>query len=372
MKKYSSITVNESLGLAKTEKDRFFVHAKERLRVLKENGSYNDSIHGLFQDSFSETSLNQLLEQFYQKNYSGKYETLVEAFNQFTETSTERNQRIDKILQSFNEALVTNPFDHTSHKRLDEAIRLNSEKVIGYLLNEGCHVLKPIDVRRKLDAKLFESADAKQACLEIKDDPNYVLGLAESLSRGIRYTLSNGHVSAESNQKSISFLESLNNIYSIYREGMDLIQTNEMQATQIFDLFIRDRATNYYFSTCNISKTLKEPASFIQLGLRYLDIWMKNHRNRLAYKFEISTFERLEDMINIYEAQHPMLPNQTVYDDNYYTFPKMYQLLDLMLNISQYLRMDLRNLTCKYLTVFRPMLDSYRTDYNRSKTRTGF
>lgn len=372
MKNYSSINVNESMALAKTVKDRFFVHAKDRLRTLKENRSYNDSIHGLFQDSFSETSLNQLLEQFYQKNYTGEFEKLIEAFDIFTETNDERNQRIDSILQTFNEALMANPFDHTSHKKLDEAIMLNSEKVIGYLLNEGCRILKIIDVRGKLNAKLFESTDAKQACLEIKDDPNYVLGLAESLSRGIRYTLSNGHVSPENNQKSVSFLESLNNIYSIYREGMDLIQTNEMQASQIFDLFICDKATNYYFSTCNISKTLKEPASFIQLGLRYLNTWMNKHRTRLAYKFEISQFERLQEMLAAFEAQHPMLQNEKIYGDEYYTFPKMYQLLDLMLNISQYLRMDLRNLTCKYLTVFRPMVDSYRTDYNRSKTRAGF
>ena len=44
--------------------------------------------------------------------------------------------------------------------------------------------------RSYIEVPLFESEDAKQACLtEIKDDPNIVLGLAESISRGVRYAM---------------------------------------------------------------------------------------------------------------------------------------------------------------------------------------
>lgn len=373
MRQYSKLSINENEQLCKSTEDRFYMHAHNRMQCLKESGTYNDGIHGLFQDSFSETSMKNLLEQFYLKNFKGDYDTLLERFNQFTETKSEQQARFNKLLERYCGKLNSEPYDCVSHKLLDEAIIIDRPKTIAYLINEGCNILKKIDVRNLLRNTLFESEDAKQACLtEIKDDPNIVLGLAESISRGVRYAMREKLEDPKLNQKVVKFLESLNNIYSIYKEGMDIVQTQETQASQMFELFIHDKATNYYFATCNIEKTLKDPASFVQLGIRYFDSWMNNHRNRLAYKFEVSSFERLADMKKIFEAEHPLLFNQPLYQESLYTFPKMYQLLDLLLSISQYLRMDLRNLTCKYISVIRPMIDSYRTDYQRSKTRAGY
>lgn len=370
MKEYSKLSLNEQMEMSRSLKDRFITYAKNRINKLITNGTMNERVHALFQGK-SESSINSFLENYYvQHNMS--YDNLVESFNIFTETVTEQNARLEKVFERYSTEVQQNPFYPLSHKILDEAIKISPKKVLQYLLNEGCNILSNIDVRSQLNKELFESVNAKQACLKIKDDPNYVLGLAESLSRAINYvipTLKN----VEYEKTGIKFLESLNNIYSIYKEGMDIISTQEYQASDLFNLFINDRAPAYHFSIHRLNLQLKDPASFVQYGLRFLNAWVNKHKQRLSYKFQINQFARLDDMFNMYEASHPMLNNKYEYKEEYfYNFAKLYSLLDLLVECSQMLRMDLRNLVCKYISVIRPMIDSYRLDYTRSQIRTGY
>ena len=356
--------------MSPTIKDRFITYAKNRVHRLMESNTMNERVHALFQGK-SESSINNLLEQFYLRNNSS-YEKLVESFDLFTETQKEQELRLDRIYESYTKEVQKNPFFPVSHKKLDEAIVISPESVLQYLMNEGCHVLSQIDVRSKLKTELFESVNAKQACLEIKDDPNYVLGLAESLSRAINYVLPSVK-DTKLAQTGVSFLESLNNIYSIYKEGMDLVATQECQASDLFNTFITDRAPAYHFAIHRLNAQLKDPASFVQYGLRFLDNWVRKHKQRLSYKFPMDNFARLDDMFATYEANHPMLNSKYEYGGEYfYNFPKLYSLLDLLVECSQMLRMDLRNLVCKYVSVIRPMVDSYRLDFQRSHIRTGY
>lgn len=370
MKSYSKLSLEEQMEMSPSIKDRFMTYAKNRVHKLMESDTMNERVHALFQGK-SESSINNLLEQFYVRNTSS-YEKMIESFNRFTETKHEQEQRIDKVYESYVNEVQKNPFFPASHKKLDEAIASSPEMVLRYLLNEGCHVLSQIDVRNKLKKQLFESVNAKQACLEIKDDPNYVLGLAESLSRAINYVLPQVK-DTKLAQTSVSFLESLNNIYSIYKEGMDLVATQEYQASDLFNTFITDRAPAYHFAIHRLNAQLKDPASFVQYGLRFLDNWVRKHKQRLSYKFPMDNFARLDDMFATYEANHPMLNSKYEYGGEYfYNFPKLYSLLDLLVECSQMLRMDLRNLVCKYVSVIRPMVDSYRLDFQRSHIRTGY
>lgn len=370
MKSYSQLSLKEQLQMSSSVKDKFMTYAKARVQQLVEAGTMNERVHALFQGK-SESSINNLLEQFYIKNNS-TYENLVESFNRFTETKKEEKLRLQHLCESYARALQKNPFFPVSHKKLDEAIRISPESVLQYLLNEGCHVLSQIDVSSQLKSEMFESVNAKQACLEIKDDPNYVLGLAESLSRAINYVLPYTK-DTKLAQKSVTFLESLNNIYSIYKEGMDLVSTQEYQASDLFNAFITDRAPAYHFAIHRLNAQLKDPASFVQYGLRFLDNWVRKHKQRLSYKFPMDNFARLDDMFATYEANHPMLNSKYEYREEYfYNFPKLYSLLDLLVECSQMLRMDLRNLVCKYVSVVRPMVDSYRLDFQRSQIRTGY
>lgn len=370
MKNYSNLTFNERMEMSPTIKDRFITYGLHRVNEQLKNGTMNERVHALFQGK-SESSITQILEQFYLKN-KGVYEQLVESFNLMTETRQEEATRFNQILEHYGKELSKNPHFPLSHKILDEAVVISPEKTLSYLMNECCNVLSHIDVRSQLKAELFESVDAKQASLEIKDDPNYVLGLAESLSRAINYMLPkvrDKHLSS----KGIKMLESLNNIYSIYKEGMDIVATQEYQASDLFRMFIEDRAPAYHFSIHRLNAHLQDPASFVQYGLRFLQQWMLKHRQRLSYKFPVENFTRLEEMYNIYEAQHPMLNSRYEYREEYwYNYPKLYSLLDLLLECSQMLRMDLRNLVCKYISILRPMIDSYRTDFYRPGVRTGY
>ena len=371
MKSYTKLGLQERMEMSQSSKDRFMTYAKHRVKHLMENHTMNERVHALFQGK-TESSINSILEHFFQDNFTKDYESLVESFNRYTETKSEATDRMNTILENFSIEVQKNPFFPASHKILDEAIRISPSGVLNYLINEGCNVLSYIDVRSQFDKNLFESASAKSASLVIKDEPKYVLGLAESLSRSISYVLPFVQDLKES-QKGIKFLESLNNIYSIYKEGMDLVATQEYQASELFDMFMTDRAPAYHFSIHRLNLHLKDPASFVQCGLRFLNTWVNKYRTRLSYKFPIDNFTRLEEMFNIYEANHPMLNSKKEYTDSfYYNFQKMYSLLDLLHECSQMLRMDLRNLVCKYISVIRPMVDSYRQDFQRSHIRTGY
>lgn len=220
------------------------------------------------------------------------------------------------------------------------------------------------------DSTLFESS--KENTIVIKDEPIYILGLSESIGNGIKYVLQNHKFDSKTTEKCGLFLENLTNVYSTYKEGLDLIKTQESQANELFNLFIRDMISNYQLNIQHIEKTLTDPVSFIQIAMRYFNQWIVENRKRLQYKFPVVDFERLNNLSTMLETQHPMFDNETQFDECYYTYPKMYQLLDILLSISQLLRMDLRSLTTKYINILRPMIDSYRLDYERSKIRTGY
>lgn len=372
MKHYSELGINEQLNLASTNKDKFFVYAKNRLQNLKESASYNVNVAGLFQEGLLESSVDAFLDRFYQ-SHQGTYTFLLESFNKFTETSDEQHSRFKTITESYRKEVEKNPYYPASQMLLKEAIEISKVDTLFYLLNEGSKVAGILDVCKSFDGKLYENANAEPSGLQIKDDPNYVLGLAESISRAIQYTLAQKGTLSESLQnKTIKFLESLNNIYSIYKEGIELVKTQEYQTSEIFKMFLTDRANGYFYTVDNLQKTLKDPASFAQLCLYYFQNWVEEHRQRLCYKFPSSTITRLRDLITYYDAAHATFRIDEKIPPEYYGFDKMYKMLDLLFSVSQMLRMDLRNLVCKYVTIVRPLVDSYRTDFFRSPTRTGF
>lgn len=372
MKHYSDLGINEQMNLASTNKDKFFVYAKNRLQILKENASYNVNVAGLFREGLLESSVDAFLDRFWQ-NHKGSYTSLIESFNKFTESADEQTSRFKSITESYRKEVEKNPFYPANQTLLKEAVEISKTDTLFYLLNEGAKVAGILDVCKSFDEKLYENHAAEQASLEIKDDPNYVLGLAESISRAIQYTLAQKGTLSESLQKKAqSFLESLNNIYSIYKEGIELVKTQEYQTSEIFKMLLTDRANGYFYTVDNLQKTLKDPASFAQLCMYYFQNWVEKHAQRLCYKFPSSTLTRLRDLVSYYDAAHATFRTDENIPPEFYGFDKMYKMLDLLLSVSQMLRMDLRNLVCKYVTIVRPLIDSYRTDFFRSPTRAGF
>lgn len=372
MKHYSELGINEQLNLASTNKDKFFVYAKNRLHSLNESASYNVNVAGLFHEGLLESSVDAFLERFWQ-NHKGTYTSLIESFNKLTESSDEQHTRFKSITEAYRKEVEKNPYYPANQMLLKEAVEISKVDTIFYLLNEGSKIANVLDVCKNFDGKLYENNAAEQASLEIKDDPNYVLGLAESISRAIQYTLAQkGTLSEALQNKTQKFLESLNNIYSIYKEGMELVKTQEYQTSEIFKMFLTDRANGYFYTVDNLQKTLKDPASFAQLCMYYFQNWVENHAQRLCYKFPSSTLTRLRDLITYYDAAHATLRMDDKIPPEYYGFDKMYKMLDLLFSVSQMLRMDLRNLVCKYVTIVRPLIDSYRTDFLRSPMRTGY
>ena len=357
MKNYSQLTNNRRLleSVTQDDRSRFISYAQRKANEMFESGNYAFHLSSLFEDNNYKEKLDNLISRYYPEDTVQSFDEVVDKFDEEFITTDEADQLVIESVTKFFESVFMNPTDPLSHLALSKAIRYNNELTATLLMNEAVGIAKMIDVSDSLDKALTESADAMITTDEVTLEN--AVPVLEALIRALIYT----------NHDTAGYInESIVNVLNIYKEGISLVKTNDADAIDIFKNYIRTGTDSIVYTIQQINNSVKDPGMLSLLCLGYFNTWVDFNRMRLSYKFNIDTFNRLENIYNMVKIHigRDIMDELESMEMNF-SFEKLYQTMELVQGISQSVRIDLRSGLSKYISLIRPMVDSFRLSYQR-------
>lgn len=357
MKNYSQLTNNRRLleSVTQDDRSRFISYAQRKANEMFESGNYAFHLSSLFEDNNYKEKLDNLISRYYPEDTVQSFDEVVDKFDEEFITTDEADQLVIESVTKFFESVFANPTDPLSHLALSKAIRYNNELTATLLMNEAVGIAKMIDVSDSLDKALTESADAMITTDEVTHEN--AVPVLEALIRALIYT----------NHDTAGYInESIVNVLNIYKEGISLVKTNDADAIDIFKNYIRTGTDSIVYTIQQINNSVKDPGMLSLLCLGYFKTWVDFNRMRLSYKFNIDTFNRLENIYNMVKIHigRDIMDELEAMEMNF-SFEKLYQTMELVQGISQSVRIDLRSGLSKYISLIRPMVDSFRLSYQR-------
>lgn len=359
MKKFSKIIHDNKAIIehATNNGDMLRFYCIDRITRLYESGELNPILEKVLQNSGDdiELKIQEVAQKYLNDIAHFDNEEILNKIDTFSESKVEHQKRFDLKFKSLTESM--HGYNQSVVNGLMvECYGINPILLIEHLHDYGVKIGKMIDVQNTLSESVVKNNFEDT---ELPDNPKEILSITESLMNSVNYLLSYDKYSPGI-KNLITLRESLTNIYNVYHEGIEVIESQENNALEYFNLFVNGGYKMYDFQVQHLIKTLKNPATFCNIGLHWLHEWVLNNQQRLSYKFIGNEFIRLESMINIMDRQHPVFISEKPV--NNFNILRMFELLDILLSVSQLLRMDLRQLVIAYINLVRQMLNSYRDD----------
>lgn len=366
MKKFSDIIKNKNAILENStnDMDMIKIYCNNRINTLYESKELNSRMQRVLQDCGDlELGIQSIIENHIKQYEHLSNEDILNSFDRKTETLTENRIRFDKCFEGYIK-IIQEDFasQFNINQKIQECWGINPDMLIEKLYDYGTVIGSKIDVQGTLSEKF--DYQSKVLFESLPDEPKNILHICESVMDSISFVTSFDK-KTKNIERLVHLNENLANIYNIYHEGIELIETHENNALEYFQLFINSEKTLYDFQVQHLIKTLKNPATFCEIAINWVHKWVLLHQVRLSYKFTGNEFIRLNNMIKIFEKQHPIFVEIPGINEEY-SIIKLLEMMDVLLSVSQMLRMDLRNLVLSYMNLVRPMITSYRDDLQMS------
>lgn len=369
MKQFSDLTKNKNaiLESCQSETDMIRFYCNDRLKKLLESNELNHRLQRVLQDCDNvDLKIQSIVETYVKENQHKSNDDILNGFDILSETIFENSNRFNECFSEFISTIKENPWQqHNINRKLQECYVINPTLMFEGLYNLGLKVGELIDVKNTLtECKITNTIVEHEI---FNENPKELLSICESIKNSISFLISFDKVN-ESADKLSKLHENLVNIYNIYHEGVDMIESHENNALEFFNLFISGQNKLYDFQVAHLMKTLKNPATFCEIAINWVHLWILDKQPRLSYKFNGNEFIRLQNIITIFQKQHPIFVNAPT-DVNFCTITRLLELMDILLSVSQMLRMDLRQLVITYINLSRPMIESYRDDLHMQRSR---
>lgn len=362
MKQFSNIIKDKNVLLESSTNDLSMIksYCINKLNHQISEGILNHKLHNVL--NCSDNNINEFIDNFINENQHLNNEQILNTFDLITESDDENRLRFNQLFIELVEVIKSTEANQTDiNKKLLECYVINPIFLFDCLHNLGIKVAEQIDIKDVLSEQFNNKSFLNN--IEFKQDAKYLIYVAQRLNETITYLISFANKTLNGD-KLLKFKSDLNKILHDYNNGVQEINLEESNAMQYFNLFISGQHTLYNFQVSYLIKTLKNPATFCEICLNFIHKWILDKQQRLSYTYDGNEFIKLQSMIDYYNKQHKIIMNYNV-NINDVNILRLQELLDVLLSVSQMLRMDLRSIVIKYINLSRQMITTYRDGLQR-------
>jgi len=321
-------------------------------------------LNGVYGDGYDiEKNPDEDLIKIYNR-YAPDYTSMIRALKNMIRSDKEVQKDIEKTVVEIIEDLSENPTDRTLFSRLEECMASSTTKTVDAIISHSAPLIKIADLNETFQVEKFRNDSFKMKMMCNINTPEQLLDLMEALYSMVVFAARDLNESSKDiNAKTTAFLESVNYVYSTYKNSINEYLNDRNNTEKVFSSFLDTLQAGYYFTPEKISMSVSNIPYFMYLNLSLFDKFVSMNETFIASLFGRERIAYLKNIYNTYADYCGIVSNYTIAEE-YINFAKLYEAYDLALSTSKMLGMQERKIVIRYLKYIKAVIDEVRKRMN--------